>query len=45
MEVADIAIARELGGKEWKRYERGTGFDTTQPFQSFEAWAAAWNLN
>jgi len=42
---SDIAVARERGGKEWKRYERGTGHDTTQPYQSQEAWAAAWGLN
>ena len=40
----DIAFARTLGGKEWKRYERGTGFDTTQPYETYEAWATRWNV-
>jgi hypothetical protein len=40
----DIAYARQLGDKEWKRYERGTGHDTTQPYETYEAWAARWNV-
>jgi hypothetical protein len=40
----DIAHARQLGDKEWKRYERGTGHDTLKPYESFEAWATRWNV-
>tara|TARA_Y100000004_G_scaffold163451_1_gene192847 strand:- start:329 stop:586 length:258 start_codon:yes stop_codon:yes gene_type:complete len=40
----DIAYARQLGDKEWKRYERGTGHDTLKPYESFEAWATRWNI-